>query len=235
MADSSSAVANAFAALSQNLFAGDDVDSVLENLLGRACATVGGCDHASISVLGARGSITTPVGTDPLVVELDEYQYEAGEGPCVQAVKETAPAVYSADLARDERWPTFAPRAAERGVGSILSSKIAANGTVGALNMYGNRAQAFSEPDIEAAHLFAIFAAVMMGFAQERLQATQLRAALESRDVIGQAKGILMEREKLTADQAFEKLRRASQQLNRKLRELAEDIAATGEEPPDLG
>ena len=178
--------------------------------------------------------MTTPVATDPLVVELDNYQYEAREGPCLEAVKEAAPAVYSADLAGDERWPTFAPRAAGRGVGSILSHKIAANGNVGALNMYSERAQAFTEADRDAARLFALFAAVMMGFSQERMQATQLRAALESRDVIGQAKGIIMERDKLTADQAFEKLRRASQQLNRKLRELAEDVAATGEEPPNL-
>src|SRR5207248_3194964 len=171
---------------------------------------------------------------DPLVVELDNYQYEAHEGPCVEAVKEPEPVVYSADLASEQRWPAFAPRAAERGVGSILSNKIAANATVAALNMYAGQAHSFTDADREAARLFALFAAVMMGFSQERMQATQLRAALESRDVIGQAKGIIMERDKLTADQAFEKLRRASQQLNRKLRELAEDVAATGEEPPNL-
>jgi AmiR/NasT family two-component response regulator len=62
----------------------------------------------------------------------------------------------------------------------------------------------------------------------------QLNQALESRDVIGQAKGILMERNRVTADEAFDMLRRASQQVNRKLRDLAEDIASTGEEPPNL-
>src|SRR5438445_5256041 len=144
MADGrSSQLVEAFAELSQTLFAGGDVDAVLENLLARARATVGGCDHASISMLGARGRITTPVATDPLCVELDEYQYESGEGPCVEAVREPAPAVYSPDLASDERWPVFGPRAAGRGVGSLLSHKIAADSTIGALNLYGTRANAF--------------------------------------------------------------------------------------------
>ena len=74
----------------------------------------------------------------------------------------------------------------------------------------------------------------MLASRQARLQTAQLKEALESRDVIGQAKGILMERERVTADDAFNMLRRGSQHLNRKLRDLAEEIAATGEEPPDL-
>ena len=108
------------------------------------------------------------------------------------------------------------------------------DGTIGALNMYAIGARAYSEADREAAYLFAIFAAVVMAFAERRLQASQLREALESRDVIGQAKGILMEREKVTADEAFDMLRRSSQRLNRKLRELALRLAETGEEPTDL-
>ncbi len=137
-------------------------------------------------------------------------------------------------MATDERWPTFGPDAAARGIGSLISYKLAADDTVGALNLYGRRPRAFDDGGRDAASLLAIFASVVLASTHARLQAVQLRQALESRDVIGQAKGILMERERVTADAAFDMLRRASQQVNRKLRDLAEDIASTGEEPPSL-
>jgi len=226
---------DAFFKLSQALFAGSDPDALFGHLVEQATATVEGCDFASISLLGAGGRITTPAASHSLVVELDELQYRSGEGPCLEAVKEPAPAVYGPDLAHDTRWPVFGPQAGARGIGSLVSNKIAADGTVGALNLYSRRTDAFDQADRDTAYLLAIFAAVVVASSQARLQAANLQDALENRDVIGQAKGILMEREKVTADEAFEMLRRASQRLNRKLRHLAEDIATTGEEPPFLG
>ena len=235
MADGASGqLVEAFAELSQALFAGNDADALLEHLAERATVVVEGCDFASVSVLGAGGRIHTPVATDPLVIELDELQYDAGEGPCVEATKENAPAVYGADVAHDERWPAFGPGAAARGIGSLISYKLAADSTVGALNLYSRRTNGFDEAGREAAYLPALFASVVLASTQARMQATQLREALESRDVIGQAKGILMERERVTAADAFDMLRRASQHLNRKLRDLADEIAATGEGPPNL-
>jgi len=235
MADGvSGELVEAFANLSRTLFEGGDFDDLLEHLVGRATTAVEGCDFASVSMLGPGGRLTTPVATDPLVVEMDELQYATGEGPCVQATKAEAPAVYSPDLGSDERWPTFGPAAAGRGIGSLLSYKIAADSSLGALNLYGRRRQAFDDGGRDAAYLLAVFASVVLASTHARLQAAQLREALGSRDVIGQAKGILMERERVTADEAFDMLRRASQQLNRKLRDLAEDLASTGEEPPNL-
>jgi GAF domain-containing protein len=235
MAEGASAqLVDAFAELSQALFAGSDADALLEHLVERATVVVEGCEFASVSVLGAGGRIHTPVATDPLVIEVDELQYDTGQGPCVEATKQNAPAIYGADVAHDERWPAFGPRAAARGIGSLISYKLAAEDTVGALNLYSRRTDAFGEADRDTAYLLALFASVVLASTQARMQATQLREALESRDVIGQAKGILMERERVTADDAFDMLRRASQHLNRKLRDLAEELAATGEEPPDL-
>jgi|SRR5437763_12538511 len=232
--DASHELVETFAELSSTLFAGADVDALLDHLVERATATIEPCDFASVSLLGPGGRISTPAATDALVVEVDQLQYNAGEGPCVEAAKMPAPAVYSPDLASDERWPTFGPMAAKRGIGSLSSYKIAANGTIGALNLYARRTAAFTEHDREVAYLLAVFASVVLASTLARLQAAQLQEALQSRDVIGQAKGILMERERVTADDAFDMLRRSSQQLNRKLRDLAEEIAATGEEPPEL-
>lgn len=224
----------AFAELSTALFAGSDPDALLGHLVERATATVEGCDFASVSLLDPGGDISTPVASDPLVIELDELQYESGEGPCLEAVRKPAPAVYGADVGHDERWPVFGPKAAARGIGSLVSHKIAAGGTVCALNLYSRRPDAFDRADRDTAYLLAVFAAVVLACTQAHLETAHLRDALESRDVIGQAKGILMERERVTAADAFEMLRRASQHLNRKLRDLAEDIATTGEEPPVL-
>jgi hypothetical protein len=234
MVERQSDLVRAFAELSGVLSGAGDADAVLERLVQLAPATIVSCDYASVSVLGAGGRITTPVASDPLSIELDGYQYDAAEGPCVEAVGQPAPAVYSPDLASDVRWPTFGPRAAGRGVGSLLSHKIAADGTVGALNLYARSPEAFGEGDQELASLLALFAAVVMALAHERVEAGHLRQALESRDVIGQAKGILMERERVTPDEAFEMLQRSSQLLNRKLRDLAQDITETGEEPPGV-
>jgi|SRR4051794_30726514 len=235
MAEGASAqLVEAFAELSQALFAGGDADALLEHLVEQATVVVEGCEGASVSILGSGGRIHTPVATDPLVIEVDELQYDTGEGPCVEATKANAPAVYGADVAHDGRWPAFGPRAAARGIGSLVSYELAAEDTVGALNLYSRRTDGFDEADRETAYLLALFASVVLASTQARMQATQLREALESRDVIGQAKGILMERERVTAAEAFDMLRRASQHLNRKLRDLADEIAATGEEPPDL-
>src|SRR5947199_10329921 len=99
----------AFAELSQALFAGSDADALLEHLVERATVVVEGCEFASVSVLGAGGRIHTPVATDPLVIDVDELQYDTGPGPCVEATKDDAPAVYGADAAHDERWPEFGP------------------------------------------------------------------------------------------------------------------------------
>ncbi len=235
MADSPSRqLVEAFSELADALFDGSDADALLERLVERATRVIEGCEYASVSLLGPGGRIHTPVASDALVIELDEIQYETGEGPCVEAAKDDARAVYGADVAHDERWPAFGPAAAARGIGSLISYKLAADGTVGALNLYARRPEAFGDADRESAYLLALFASVALASRLARLEAAELQKALESRDVIGQAKGILMEREKITADDAFDMLRRASQHLNRKLRDLADDIAATGEEPPAL-
>lgn len=221
----------AFEELSRSAPAGGDLSSVFERVAALAVSSVQACDEASISVLDERGRVNTPCASAQVVAELDNEQYRAGAGPCVSAVTGEEPTVYSAEVASDERWPEFGRTAAARGFGSVFSRRFDAGGPVGGINFYARGTNAFGDDDKTAATLLATFAGAVAALAHQRTAASHLRAALESRDVIGQAKGILMEREKVTAEEAFEQLRKASQHLNRKLRDLAEEIATTGEAP----
>jgi GAF domain-containing protein len=135
--------------------------------------------------------------------------------------------VRSDDLVGERRWPRYAAAAVEAGFGSLMSFQLfVKDENLGALNVYGAGPNVFGDEDENAGLLLASHAAVAISGKQAELN---LRTALESRDVIGQAKGILMERFKLNADQAFQVLVAVSQHQHRKLRDVAGDLAATGE------
>ena len=133
------------------------------------------------------------------------------------------------DLATERRWPEFARRASERGVGSMLCFRLFVEGDrLGGLNMYAGTPGAFDDESQDVGLMFACHAAVALAGAGHE---EKLRAAMTNRDLIGQAKGILMERHKLTADQAFGVLARVSQELNRKLVDIAREFTDTGAVP----
>ena len=231
------------AELAEHLFTSDSVEEVLARIVTAAVDMIGGADLASLSVLVAGSGIRTPAYTDPLALHLDEGQYDTGEGPLVDiALGGHLPYLEVTDLAAGPGWPAFRPLAAGLGIRAMLSLGVITGGstggqpgrpparrTLGALNLYARRPDAFDRNARDIGLLLAAHAAVALA---ATAQASQLREALRTRDVIGQAKGILMERRKLTADQAFEVLRRTSQRLNIKLRDVAARIAGTGAEPP---
>jgi GAF domain-containing protein len=133
----------------------------------------------------------------------------------------------------DERWPDYAKHASSLGVGSSLSIPLPFQGaTIGALNNYATRPRAFGDADVAAAEEVAAFVAIAVANAEATSRATDdvanMRRAMESRSVIEQAKGILMERYKVTAEQAFTLLTHASQKSNVKLRDVAEELTSTG-------
>ncbi|MGH3539630.1 MAG: ANTAR domain-containing protein [Pseudonocardiaceae bacterium] len=133
------------------------------------------------------------------------------------------------DTASEDRWPEFAKRAAQLGVGSMLSFQLYVVGdNLGALNLYNREPDAFDDESEHVGLLFASHAAVAMAGAQRN---EQLIRAIGTRDLIGQAKGILMERHKLTAEQAFMLLVRASQATHTKLRDIAEQLTTVGQLP----
>lgn len=218
-----------FVKIGQALLRGDDIEQGMAEVVHAAVQFVNGCDAASFSVL-ARHVVTTIAATSPLANELDQVQYRTSQGPCLQAIR-TLEAVISDDLSHDERWPAFVAEAA-RSVSSAMATPVlddrATKTSFGSLNAYGTNTGAFDQDDQDTAVLLTAHLGVLlrlMATAQESsVRAAQLSDAVLSRDVIGQAKGILMARDHITAGEAFDVLRAASQRLNRKLRDVAEGI-----------
>ena len=164
---------------------------------------------------------------------IDQLQIESGEGPCLDAATQRT-TFYADDLIDDPRWPTFGPPAVATGVRSVLAYSLS-TARPSALNMYARLPAAFGATDRAQGQLFATLARLAIDSAEQRAsdksKAGNLADALRTRELIGQAQGILMERERITADQAFDVLRRASQHMNIKLREVAETLVETGESP----
>ncbi|HEX8305572.1 MAG TPA: GAF and ANTAR domain-containing protein [Jatrophihabitans sp.] len=155
-------------------------------------------------------------------------QNEVGEGPCLEAVAHGGP-VWVPDLSRETRWPAFTAAAAELGVGSMMcTSLVARNRIYGSLSLASAHPHAFDDESQTLATIFAANATIALA-GQEWHQ--NMTTALTSRDVIGQAKGILMERYRLTPDAAFALLVKASQHTHTKLRTVSEELCRTGELP----
>jgi transcriptional regulator with GAF, ATPase, and Fis domain len=213
--------ADAFAEMARSLLAQGDVQHTLQKICDLAVETIDGCDHAGISFLRGR-KVDTPAASDDVPRQVDIIQYEVDEGPCLDAIREHE-VFETGDLGKEQRWPRFAARAQrETGITSMLSFRLfVAGDTLGALNLHSKAADAFGEDSRKVGLVFAAHAAVALSSA---IHGEQMEEALQSRDLIGQAKGILMAREGITADQAFDMLRRASQRLNVKLRDVAGGI-----------
>jgi transcriptional regulator with GAF, ATPase, and Fis domain len=186
-----------------------------------------GCEMAAISLVYNFKRIDTPVYTDPLTLRVDEVQYETGQGPCVDSIRDHE-VVETADLLVDDRWPQFGRRASEAtGIRSMVGFRLfVRENTLGALNLYSTQVAAFDDEARQMGSLFAAHAALAMASAAEHEHGEQLENALESSRVIGVAVGILMEQSSVNRAAAFRILSLASQRSNVKLRELAERIVA---------
>jgi len=198
-----------------------------------ACATVPPCNGVGVT-LGLGGREATAAYTHPRVIEVDNIQYDLDDGPCLDAIRTGRINVIDV-MDDDRRWPEFAARAVDKNIHSSLSLPLQVRDeTIGALNMYSENGP-FGDEAQQLALGFSSYAAIALANARAHQEALDigdnLRVGLESRDVIGQAKGILMERHRVTADRAFEMLKRASQHTNRKVRDVANDLAMDGELP----
>lgn len=222
-------LADEFVRLAATLATESTVQGVLRRVVHGARQAVPGADLVSITLRSPAG-YTTPVETDALATRLDEIQYRLDEGPCVEATRTAGLGLtFSADLGRHGEYPRFGREAARLGVHSVLAVGLFPHGgdapRMGALNIYSHEVGGLDELDrdialVLAAHAATALAATTVCSAAE-LELAQLRQALDSRDVIGQAKGILMERRRISADEAFDVLRAASQSLNVKLTQVA--------------
>jgi hypothetical protein len=209
------------------------VAEALDRIVLATRRAIPGADLVSVTLRGPDGHYYTPAETDPIADELDQIQYDLSEGPCVDAARIPGPAVaVSGDLSDEQLWPKFGRAAAERGFHSIVSTALLPDSRppqlVGALNVYSRERFGLTHADRDVALLLASHGSLALANVQANstaaLQATHLRRAIESRDIIGQAKGILMNRRGVGADEAFAILRRVSQDLNVKLADLARTV-----------
>jgi GAF domain-containing protein len=223
-----------FSETARILFAAGSVTDTLAQVVALALATIEGCDFAGLFFVPETNVATSPVHTNPIVHEIDAIQRESGEGPGLDAIAQRQ-MFYAADVAEDPRWPHFGPQAGGAGIRSVLALPLTTNGSLGALNLYARYPAAFGVVDRAKGVILASLAGLAVSAAHshedEERRAENLNAALATREVIGQAQGILIERERISAAHAFDILRRASQHLNRKLRDVAQDLVETGEKP----
>jgi hypothetical protein len=201
-------------------------------LVAAMAALVGRDVSAGLTVVPNRGAPRTVAATDQVPHEVDALQYSLREGPCLEAIESDDLAV-TGELRTDPRWPNFGPQCAERfGVHSMLGVRLLLDGPErAALNLYAPTPHAFSDRDTDLAATFSPFISVVLQNQLYSRKITDLETALASSRSIGTAVGILMARHLITADEAFGRLSRSSQELNRKLRDLAVQVELTGDLP----
>jgi hypothetical protein len=183
-------------------------------------------------VRGDREPQTLAASSD-LASRVDAIENECGEGPCLDAIEYDDITVANDLAANDDRWPKFVERALQdTPVRSMFGTRIFLSGDDrGALNFYASDANAFDQLDIGIGAMLSAIASIALQHAVEQKRRVNLEIALESSRVIGMAMGIIMATTLCTADQAFDALRRVSQESNRKLREVAQEVTETGTLP----
>ncbi len=203
-----------------------DLDSALLDINEATAASVPGAQFAGLTLVDDQGAISTVAATDAFAVLLDDIQREHREGPCLSAAW-TQDILHVDDLETESRWPLYQRSALERTpVRSILSVRLHNDGTsLAALNLYARSSGVFDDESVEHALVFAAHTTVAWNVMRRQ---QQFRSALASRDIIGQAKGVLMERFAIDAVAAFDLLRRLSQESNTRLADIAERLLASG-------
>ena len=204
--------------------------AVLEEVLRAGSKVLPGIRHAAISVVGQR-QCRVLASTGDLPRRFESLQFVLDQGPTLDAVRGVDALVLEPDAVR--RWPEFGPRACQLGVTSIAAIRLAwADRTLGALTVYSVDVEPMPEEALEFARAFAVQCAATLAFARK---ADQMEIAMLTRQQIGQAVGVLMERCGLSPEAAFSYLRRVSQSRNVKLRDVASNLVSTGELPLVIG
>lgn len=211
--------------LARRLQAESDTGLMLDEVVRAAVGLIPGVEEGSISVVTGRRQVSSLHSSGRLPEQVDAVQEEVGEGPCLDAAYDHV-TVRVSDMAHEDRWPRFSARALALGARSMLSFQLyVEHDDLGALNLYSRRADSFDDDSEHIGLLFASHAAIAFAGAEK---VRHLHIAVSRRDLVGQAKGILMERFKIGAEQAFSLLVRVSQDTNRKLYDVAEELTRTG-------
>lgn len=215
-----------FAAIVRALHAQTGTQRTLQRAVDLAVGMFERCDHACISLVHRNHRVETPAFSSETARLGDQLQYQLQEGPCLDAIWEQQ-TIVSGDLPHEQRWPHWGPRAAEDlGIRSMLCFQLyTSRDSLGALNLYSSHVDAFDDAAIAVGFALAAHVAVALAGAQEHDNAS---SALANSTVIGQAEGILMERNRIDPDDAFEALRQAAAAQHTALHTVAHRLVRTG-------
>ena len=217
-------LAERMAELARTVASPRSLDDVLSSVTATAKELIPGVDAAGVLLIGKKGTFESLAPVTDLPQKLDQLQMQFNEGPCVQAALDEV-IVRTDDFREEQRWPQYSPACVEIGVLSGLSFKLyTADRTAGALNLFGFQPNVW---DAEAETIGTVLAAHAAAAVLASRRGEQLESALSTRDRIGQAKGIIMERYKVDDVQAFEMMRRLSQESNAKLVDIAQQVIDT--------
>ena len=208
------------------------LDETLQSILGSALEAIKGFDRAAL-LISVKGEVAGRSWTDEVAGRLDALQVRLRQGPALEVI-EGPQSIVVPDLAHEQRWPRYVPEAVQLGVAAQLSARMQFDqtATLGSLNLYASAEPVFDDEAESLAEVFAAQAAVAIGGA---LVVTNLNEAMESRKIIGQATGILMERFRIDEAHAFAYLRRESSHRNVKLRDIAAELTRSVAEPDAEG
>lgn len=217
-----------FADLAKSLGSARTIEQTADQVVEHARAALGAA-HGGITLVRPHGKLETVAASDDLVVKADQLQSELQDGPSFDDSWHGR-TVASQSLVDDRRWSRWAPRVSSLGISAFLAAELTGTDTarLGALNLYWSAPVVFTADDLAYVSIFATHAAIAL---ESSVQEMHLNTALDTRKLIGQAQGILMERHKLSTEQAFEVLRRYSQEHNVKLRDVARRLVDTRQLP----
>lgn len=219
-------LATVFSEFARSVQQHQDPQQTLVAIVQAAVTLIPGCDEGSISVVLGRQKVSSEAASGELPRVVDALQERTGQGPCLDAAYKHR-TVRVPDMATETRWPLFTAGALAAGAAGMMSLQLYIEGDdLGALNLFSRQAWAFDDESEHIALLFAAHAALAYAAVEERARSTH---SVVTRQLIGQAQGILMERHKITADQAFALLVRASQHTHTKLRDVAAQLVHSGD------
>lgn len=218
------ATAEVFRELSELLYQGDDYQQVFDAAVAVAPRLVTGCDHASL-MLRRGHAVSTVAASDDVAAAIDDAERELGEGPCLDAIVMDS-AYHDSSLLDGSRWPRLTARIlTETGVRSMAGFQLrVSEDRVGALNLFSDTDGGLTSESVDQGMLLASFMTVALIASEERHAAETLREGLHSNREIGKAVGLMMAFHKISDQEAFQMLRKASQDMNLKLAEVARQV-----------
>ena len=218
------ATAGVFRSLSEVVYASNDFEEVYDAVVNAAPYLVDGCDHASL-MLRDNDRFTTVAASDDVAMTVDTYERELGEGPCLDAIVEST-VYHDADLTKGSPWPRLTERVlAQTPVRSMAGFRLlVGERKSGALNLFSDTPHGLDSASVDQGIVLASFVTVALLASNERRAAETLRNGLASNREIGKAIGLMMAFHKISDEEAFAMLRKASQDMNIKLGEVAREV-----------